>query len=155
MDGFRVVGESFGYEALALLIAWIGCAGEAAMTPAMLELARFEAIAFERRIDLVRLGEILDELITADVTEAVATLDERELPMLVLIGRSGRMGVDTKGAARAVESPRTCSPGGDDCWQIVDRQSHAGSVRRSALGQRAAATAATASAIDSAEGAGP
>ncbi len=113
MDGFRVVGEAFGYEALALLTAWIGCAGEAAMTPAMLELARFEATAFERKIDLARLGEILDVLIAADVTEAVATLAERELPMLVLIGRSGRMGVDTKGAARAVERFREVAPAAD------------------------------------------
>jgi pimeloyl-ACP methyl ester carboxylesterase len=110
MDGFRAVGEGFGYEALALLTAWIGCAGEVAMEPGMLELARFEAAVFRRKIDLSRLGEILDELVAVDVTDAVSTLADREMPMLVLIGQSGRMGIDTKGAARAVEQFQALVP---------------------------------------------
>ncbi|MDH4144162.1 MAG: alpha/beta hydrolase [Acidimicrobiia bacterium] len=109
-EGFRVVGESFGHEALALLTAWIGCAGSAAMTPEMLRLAAFEAEAFARVFEPKRLGELLAVLADVDVTSELAALASRELPVLLLIGDSGRMGLETSGTRRAVERVRDLVP---------------------------------------------
>lgn len=103
-DGFQAVGENLGYEALALLTAWIGCAGEAAMRPEMLELAQFEAAAFERMISLDRLGEILEILGEVDLGEELAAWASRKVPTLVLIGETGRMGIETRGTRRATDS---------------------------------------------------
>jgi pimeloyl-ACP methyl ester carboxylesterase len=109
-EGFRAVGESFGYEALALLTAWIGCSGEAAMETDMLELALFEAAAFERMISLDRLGEILGVLGEVDLGDELAAWTRLEVPTLVLIGETGRMGIETKGTRKATDAFRELVP---------------------------------------------
>ena len=106
-EGFASVARSFGYDALALCSAWIGCAAENDLAPAMLELARFEAESFRRNFAIDELGAILGALDGIDVSD---DLQRIEVPVLALLGATGRMGAERSGTARALEELRSLVP---------------------------------------------
>jgi len=106
-EGFASVARSFGYDALALCSAWIGCAAENDLAPAMLELARFEAESFRRNFAIDELGAILGALDGIDVSDDLRRI---EVPVLALLGATGRMGAERSGTARALDELRSLVP---------------------------------------------
>lgn len=106
-DGFEAVARSFGYEALALTSAWIGCAGEHDLQPAMLDLARFEIGSFKANFGLDDLPAILGAFDGVDVSD---DLRRTTVPVLALLGATGRMGAERSGTARAVAELQSLVP---------------------------------------------
>jgi pimeloyl-ACP methyl ester carboxylesterase len=125
-DGFVTIAESFGYEALALFSAWIGCAGEHDLQPEMLELARFEAGSFRRNFALDELRAILAALDGIDVSDDLRRIS---VPVLALLGASGRMGAEQGGTARSIEELRSLVshaevaivPGGGGTYCMIEQ----------------------------------
>lgn len=101
--GFASIAETFGYEALALFSAWIGCAGENNLEPAMLDLARFETESFKRNFALEELGAILGAFDGIDISDDLAVVT---VPAMALLGATGRMGAERSGTTRSVEEFR-------------------------------------------------
>jgi pimeloyl-ACP methyl ester carboxylesterase len=93
-DGFTMVGETFGYEALAALTSWIGVASENLFTARHGELARWEAETFKRNFSIESLGAIMDIVAANDFGADVAKL---KMPTLLLMGQSGVLGYDNPG----------------------------------------------------------
>lgn len=93
-DGFRVVGEMFGYDALACLTSWIGCASRHIFEPRQGEIARWEAECFARNFSLETLAETMRIVATNDLTADVQRLS---CPTLLLMGESGNLGHSSPG----------------------------------------------------------
>ncbi len=107
--GFTTIAETFGYDALALFSAWIGCAGENDLEPAMLELARFEIESFKRNFDVAELGAILAALDGIDISH---DLSQMSIPVMALLGATGRMGAERRGTSRSIDEFRQLVPHG-------------------------------------------
>lgn len=99
-DGFRAIGEMFGYEALACLTSWIGCAAENLFTAKQGELAKWEAECFANNFSLETLGETMRIVTTNDLT---GDLPKLTVPCCVLMGRSGNLGYDAPGNRQLAE----------------------------------------------------
>lgn len=93
-DGFRSIGEMFGYEALACLTSWIGCANENLFTAKQGELAKWEAACFANNFSLETLGETMRIVTTNDLT---GDLPKIKIPCHLLMGRSGNLGYAAPG----------------------------------------------------------
>ena len=93
-DGFRAIGEMFGYEALACLTSWIGCARENLFTAKQGELAKWEAECFAANFSLETLGETMRIVTTNDLS---GDLPKIQVPCHLLMGRSGNLGYDSPG----------------------------------------------------------
>ncbi len=93
-DGFRSIGEMFGYEALACLTSWIGCAKENLFTAKQAELAKWEAECFAANFSLETLGETMRIVTTNDLS---GDLPKLNIPCHLLMGRSGNLGYDSPG----------------------------------------------------------
>ena len=93
-DGFRAIGETFGYDALACLTSWIGCAESNVFGARQGEIARWEAACFRDNFSLETLGETMRIVATNDLTSDVARI---RCPILVLMGRSGNLGYGAPG----------------------------------------------------------
>jgi pimeloyl-ACP methyl ester carboxylesterase len=93
-DGFRMIGETFGYDALACLTSWIGCAESNVFGARQGEVARWEAECFEQNFSLSTLGETMRIVATNDLTSDVARI---KCPTLVLMGDSGHLGYGEAG----------------------------------------------------------
>ncbi|MGR8946973.1 MAG: alpha/beta fold hydrolase [Gammaproteobacteria bacterium] len=90
-DGFRSIGEMFGYEALACLTSWIGCASENLFSAKQGELAKWEAACFEQNFSLETLAETMRIVATNDLS---GDLPKITVPCHLLMGRSGNLGYD-------------------------------------------------------------
>jgi pimeloyl-ACP methyl ester carboxylesterase len=84
-DGFTANGETFGYNALARLTSWIGCAEQNVFGARQSEIARWEAACFEQNFSLNTLGETMRIVATNDCTADVGRIT---CPVLVLMGES-------------------------------------------------------------------
>jgi pimeloyl-ACP methyl ester carboxylesterase len=93
-DGFTMVGETFGYEALAALTSWIGVASENLFTARHGELARWEAETFKNNFSIESLGAIMKIVAANDFGADVAKL---KMPTMLLMGQSGVLGYDNPG----------------------------------------------------------
>jgi pimeloyl-ACP methyl ester carboxylesterase len=93
-DGFTMVGETFGYEALAALTSWIGVSSENLFTARHGELARWEAETFKKNFSIESLGAIMKIVAANDFGTDVNKL---KMPTLLLMGRSGVLGYDNPG----------------------------------------------------------
>ena len=93
-DGFRMIGETFGYDALACLTSWIGCAEPNVFTAAQGEMARWEAQCFAENFSLGTLAETMRIVATNDFSADVARI---KCPALVLMGDSGHLGYQAPG----------------------------------------------------------
>ena len=93
-DGFRMVGETFGYDALACLTSWIGCAEGNVFKARQGEIARWESECFARNFSLETLAETMRIVATNDFTSDVSKI---KCPTLLLIGESGHLGYGEAG----------------------------------------------------------
>lgn len=93
-DGFRMIGETFGYDALACLTSWIGCAESNVFNARQGEIARWEAACFEENFSLSTLAETMRIVATNDFTSDVARV---QCPTMVLMGDSGHLGYGEAG----------------------------------------------------------
>ncbi len=105
--GFQTIGETFGYDALACLTSWIGCAEHNVFTPQQGELARWEAECFARNFSLETLGETMRIVATNDLS---ADLLKLSMPTLILMGQSGNLGYDAAGNRELAEAFRAAVP---------------------------------------------
>ncbi|MBC6428165.1 MAG: alpha/beta fold hydrolase [Cellvibrionales bacterium] len=88
---FSGVCETFGYDALACLTTWIGCAAENVFQPKQGEMAKWEAECFERNFAIETIDEIMSICSTNDFTSDLAKIT---VPTLVLMGESGVLGTN-------------------------------------------------------------
>lgn len=93
-DGFTRVGETFGYDALACLTSWIGCAEENIFTGRQGEMAKWESGCFQRNFSMSTLAETMRICGTNDFT---SDLEKLTMPTLLLMGKSGQLGHDAPG----------------------------------------------------------
>lgn len=93
-DAFTQVGEMFGYDALACLTSWIGCAQENVFTARQSEMAEWESQCFQRNFSMSTLGETMRICSTNDFT---SDLEKIKAPTMVLIGESGQLGYEADG----------------------------------------------------------
>lgn len=90
---FRVwqdIGETLGYEALGRMTQWQGSAEQHVFAEAGNELALFEIESFKRNTSIASLAKTLETFGHCDLTTDVAKLT---MPVLLLAGTSGRMGI--------------------------------------------------------------
>lgn len=92
--GFQYVCETFGYDALAALTSWIGCAEENVFNAKWGEVARYETEAFQRNFTIESLNETMAIHANTDLT---ADLEKIKVPTLLLMGESGHLGYNTPG----------------------------------------------------------
>ena len=92
--GFQYVCETFGYDALAALTSWIGCAEENVFAPEWGEVAKYESEAFKRNFTVESLNETMAIHANTDLT---ADLEKIKVPTMLLIGESGHLGYNTPG----------------------------------------------------------
>jgi pimeloyl-ACP methyl ester carboxylesterase len=88
-DAFKTIGETFGYDALATLTSWIGCAQSNVFGPRQGEIARWESACFAENFSLETLAETMRIVATNDFSSDVARI---RCPVLVLMGESGNLG---------------------------------------------------------------
>ncbi len=99
-DGFRNIGETFGYEALAALTSWIGVAEENLFEPAWGKLARWEAGIFRQNFSMETLAATMAIVSGNDFTSDLAKI---KVPALVLMGESGNLGYKSPGSRALAE----------------------------------------------------
>lgn len=90
-DYFSGVCETFGYDALACLTSWIGCASENIFEPAQGKMARWEAACFQKNFSVETIAETMAIVGTNDFTSDLSRL---KMPCLLLMGESGQLGYD-------------------------------------------------------------
>jgi pimeloyl-ACP methyl ester carboxylesterase len=93
-DGFRRVGETFGYEALAALTSWIGVAAENLFEPEWGRLAKWEAETFRRNFSIESLAATMAIVAGNDFSSELGKI---KVPTLLLMGASGNLGYDSPG----------------------------------------------------------
>lgn len=86
---FTGICETFGYDALACLTSWIGCAGENIFEPYQGQMARWESQCFQRNFSIDTIAETMNIVSTNDFT---SDLGKIEVPTLLLMGESGQLG---------------------------------------------------------------
>jgi pimeloyl-ACP methyl ester carboxylesterase len=106
-DGFTAIGETFGYDALACLTSWIGCAESNVFGLRQGEIARWEAACFEQNFSLNTLAETMRIVATNDFTSDVPRL---QCPVLVLMGESGHLGYGEPGNRALAEEFLALAP---------------------------------------------
>jgi pimeloyl-ACP methyl ester carboxylesterase len=124
-DGFTMVGETFGYEALAALTSWIGVSSENLFTARHGELARWEAEIFKQNFSIESLGAIM-EIVAAN--DFGADVDKLKMPTCLLMGRSGVLGYDNPGnkaladefIRRAPQTQLTLIPRGGGTYCMIE-----------------------------------
>jgi pimeloyl-ACP methyl ester carboxylesterase len=99
-NGFLYVAENFGYEALAKLTQWIGCAEHNVFGGISNEMAKFEADSFARNFSIESLAKTLEIFGHCDLTSDVAKLT---MPTLLLMGNSGQLAASAPGTAELAE----------------------------------------------------
>ena len=92
--GFQMVAETFGYQALAALTAWIGCASHNVLTARGGQIARWEEASFKRNFAIENLQETMAIFANNDLT---GDLKKIKVPTLLLLGDSGNLGAKTPG----------------------------------------------------------
>ena len=98
-ESFQDIAETFGYEALARLTSWIGCADQNAFGQVGNEVALYEIEAFKRNFSLESLAKTLETFAHLDLTSDVEKLT---VPVLVLLGASGKLGGKTAAMSDAI-----------------------------------------------------
>ena len=124
-DGFTTVGETFGYDALACLTSWIGCAEENLFTERQGKMARWESECFQRNFDMATLAETMRIVALNDFT---ADLDKITVPTLLLMGQSGHLGYDAPGnraladefCERVAHAEQAIIPGGGGTYCMIE-----------------------------------
>jgi pimeloyl-ACP methyl ester carboxylesterase len=96
---FQDIAETFGYEALARLTSWIGCADQNAFGQVGNDVALYEIEAFKRNFSLESLAKTLEVFSHIDLTSEISKL---KMPVLVLLGNSGKLGGKTAAMTEAV-----------------------------------------------------
>ncbi|MFT5132275.1 MAG: pimeloyl-ACP methyl ester carboxylesterase [Gammaproteobacteria bacterium] len=91
---FSGVCETFGYDALACLTSWIGCAGENIFQPAQGEMAKWESACFQRNFSIDTIAETMAIVASNDFTSDLAKI---KVPSLLLMGKSGHPGYQSAG----------------------------------------------------------
>lgn len=99
-DGFLFVGEKFGYDALARLTQWIGCAEENVFSGMANEMAMFEAESFKRNFSIESLAKTLELFGHCDLR---ADVEKLTMPTMLLMGNSGHLGASTPGTAELAD----------------------------------------------------
>jgi pimeloyl-ACP methyl ester carboxylesterase len=89
---FQDITEVFGYEALARFTSWIGCADQNVFSQTGNDVALFEAEAFARNFSIESLAKTLEVFSHIDLT---SDLEKHTMPVLVLLGDSGKLGGKT------------------------------------------------------------
>ncbi len=92
--GFQYVCETFGYDALAALTSWIGCAEENVFGPKWGEVAKYEAEAFKQNFTIESLNETMAIHANSDLTADLAKIKVRTM---LLLGESGNLGFGSPG----------------------------------------------------------
>jgi pimeloyl-ACP methyl ester carboxylesterase len=98
-QSFQDIAENFGYEALARMTSWIGCADENAFGSVGNQVALYEIEAFKRNFSIESLPKTLEVFMHLDLSSDVEKLT---MPVLVLLGDSGKLGGNTAATAEAV-----------------------------------------------------
>ena len=91
---FSGVCETFGYDALACLTSWIGCAEESIFTASQGEMAKWEAECFAHNFSIDTIAETMDIVASNDFS---SDLDKIKVPTLLLMGASGHLGYNSPG----------------------------------------------------------
>ncbi len=99
LQSFQDIAETFGYEALARLTSWIGCADSNAFGQVGNDVALYEIEAFKRNFSIESLPKTLEVFAHIDLT---SDLEKLAVPVLVLLGDSGKLGGKTAAMAESV-----------------------------------------------------
>lgn len=91
---FSGVCETFGYDALACLTSWIGCAEENIFKPYQGEMAKWESECFQRNFSIDTIAETMNIVATNDFS---SDLDKIKVPTMLLMGESGNLGYNSPG----------------------------------------------------------
>jgi len=91
---FSGVCETFGYDALACLTSWIGCAEENIFQASQGEMAKWESECFARNFSVETISETMDIVATNDFTSDLAKI---KVPSMLLMGESGHLGYKSPG----------------------------------------------------------
>jgi pimeloyl-ACP methyl ester carboxylesterase len=102
-EGFQYVAETFGYQALAALTSWIGCAAHNVLTGRGGRLALWEEASFRRNFAIENLNETLAIFANNDLT---GDLRRIKVPTLLLLGDSGNLGAKTPAVRALVQEFR-------------------------------------------------
>jgi 3-oxoadipate enol-lactonase len=93
-DGFTMICETFGYEALAALTSWIGVAEENLFTTEWGRLAKWEADAFRKNFSIESMAATMAIVAGNDFTSELPKL---KMPTMMLMGESGNLGYKSPG----------------------------------------------------------
>ncbi len=93
-NSFQSVAETFGYQALAALTSWIGCASQNVLTARGGKIAKWEEASFKRNFAIENLNETMAIFANNDLT---GDLKKIKVPTLVLLGDSGNLGATAAG----------------------------------------------------------
>ena len=104
---FLDITEVFGYEALARFTAWIGCADQNVFSQVGNDIAIFEAETFKRNFSIESLAKTLEVFTHIDLTR---DLEKIKVPILILLGDSGKLGGKTASMIDAVRVFRMHCP---------------------------------------------
>jgi 3-oxoadipate enol-lactonase len=88
-QSFQDIAETFGYEALARLTSWIGCADQNVFSQVGNDVALYEVEAFKRNFSIESLPKMMELFAHIDLT---SDLDKIKVPTLLLLGDSGMLG---------------------------------------------------------------
>ncbi len=123
---FSGVCETFGYDALACLTSWIGCAEENIFQPYQGEMAKWEAECFARNFSIDTIAETMDIVATNDFS---SDLDKITVPTLLLMGESGQLGYNSPGTraladefmGRIKHAELKTIPGGGGTYCMIEK----------------------------------
>ena len=91
---FAAVAETFGYDAVTRLVSWVGLPTEKLDTTEGLAFARWERQALERNLGIEAWGPVCLAIAETDLSADLDRLAAAELPVLLLGGGEGPVGLD-------------------------------------------------------------
>ena len=91
---FAEVAEVFGFEAVTRLVSWVGLPPEKLETSEGIAFARWERDALERNLPIEAWGPVCRAIAMTDLTSDLERIADADIPVLLLAGNAGPVGVD-------------------------------------------------------------
>ena len=108
---FAEVVEVFGYDAVTRLVSWVGLPGEKLETDEGIAFARWEREALERNLAVEAWSPVCRAIAETDLSADLGRIAEADLPVLLLGGDAGPVGLDAAPIRAQLEKMLTRVPG--------------------------------------------
>jgi len=92
---FAEVAETFGFDAVTRLVSWVGLPPEKLDTPEGLAFARWERDALEKNLSIEAWQPVCRAIAETDLTSDLERIAESDMPVLLLGGDAGPVGLDS------------------------------------------------------------